>query len=117
MPGIAETIRDLRESMGWNQRKLALKADLSPATISRIENGKLHPEPETLRKLAAVLPVSYEYLMRVAGYVEAHDMDIYRFLRDHYGVPEERLPTIGEVLHSLTDRRVPLLRAVAAAAR
>ncbi|SHH32030.1 Helix-turn-helix [Thermosyntropha lipolytica DSM 11003] len=62
----------LREKQGFDsQRKLALAAKVSPATISRIEAGIQKAEPDTLKKLAPYLGVPLEVLMEKAGYLDS----------------------------------------------
>ena len=62
----------LREKRGFDsQRKLALAAKISPATISRVEAGIQKAEPETLKKLAPYLGVPLEILMKKAGYLDS----------------------------------------------
>lgn len=64
-------LSELREQAGYDsQRQLALAAKVNPATVSRIEAGTQHPEPDTLVKLAPALGVSPEVLMVAAGYLE-----------------------------------------------
>ncbi len=60
---------DLREKSGFeSQRQLAIAANVSPTTISRIEQGTQKAEPETLKKLSKYLKISYSDLMAKAGY-------------------------------------------------
>lgn len=61
----------IREESGFkSQRKLAEKSGISSATLSRIESGIQKPLPETLHTLSKYLNVTYEELMKKAGYVE-----------------------------------------------
>lgn len=61
---------NLRQKNGFkSQRKLALDAGISSATLSRIEAGTQKPQPETLEKLAPLLNVTYEELLEKAGYL------------------------------------------------
>lgn len=67
-------LENLRISKGYDsQRQLAIAAGLSPATISRIESNIQRAEPDTLKKLAPVLGVPYEDLMRAAGYLNSNE--------------------------------------------
>jgi len=60
----------LREQQGYtSQRQLYLASGVSNSTISRMEAGTQKPEPETLKKLAPFLGVSYEHLLKQAGYL------------------------------------------------
>ena len=55
---------------GYNSpRQFALKANISPSTISRIASGTQKAEPDTLAKMAPCLGITYEELMKKAGYI------------------------------------------------
>lgn len=70
----------IREASGYeSQRQLSLESKVSNATIARIENGSFIPKPETLEKLAPYLNVTYETLMKKAG-----------FLKSTYPLPQEQ---------------------------
>lgn len=61
----------IRERSGFrSQRQLALAAGVSPATLSRVEDGSQKIQPDTLRKIAPFLKdVTYDELMKKAGYL------------------------------------------------
>ena len=62
--GLAEKVRELRQKQGWNQATLAQKSDITQATISRIENGKVaQPKMGQLHKLANALGTTIDYLV------------------------------------------------------
>ena len=44
-----------RESFGWNKRELGQRADLHPARVGSIENGRVRPYPPELERLARAL--------------------------------------------------------------
>ena len=68
---IGQYIKELREKKDFSQRQLYLYSGVSNAEISKIEKGiRKKVPPETLKKLAPHLGVSYEELMRVAGYLK-----------------------------------------------
>lgn len=52
-----ERIRQLRNEKGLSQAKLAVMADMDPATLNRIEQGKANPNLKTIEKVAAALGV------------------------------------------------------------
>ena len=52
-----------RESKGWTQTELARRAKLAPATVSRIEAGKIYPGGNTVKALARALRVSVGWLL------------------------------------------------------
>ncbi|WP_199794816.1 transcriptional regulator [Paenibacillus faecalis] len=65
-------LKQLREERGWSINQLAKAAEVSGSQISRIENGlRGVPKPQTIRKIAEALDVSYEELMNQAGYLES----------------------------------------------
>ncbi len=47
MPPPGDTISDYLESLGWTQKDLALRTDLTPKTVSEICNGKAPISPRT----------------------------------------------------------------------
>jgi transcriptional regulator with XRE-family HTH domain len=65
--------RYLEEAYGRSgypsKRALSLKAGLSANALSTFIAQTARPEPETLRKLAPVLDVPEELLLRLAGYL------------------------------------------------
>ena len=64
-------IKNLREQNDLSQRELAERSGVSNAEISRLETGgRKKPSPMVLKSLAPYLGVSYEELMRQAGYFE-----------------------------------------------
>jgi transcriptional regulator with XRE-family HTH domain len=52
-----QRIRELREERGLTQVRLAVDADMNPATLNRIEQGKANPNLKTLERLAGALGV------------------------------------------------------------
>lgn len=56
-------LKTIRERQALNQRELAEKAGLTPATLSRIESGAQEPYMRTVRKLADALGVKPTDLM------------------------------------------------------
>ncbi|MCB1204775.1 MAG: helix-turn-helix transcriptional regulator [Verrucomicrobiae bacterium] len=55
---IARIFRDARLRAGWGVRDLGRRAELSPATISKIEKGEIALGPVTMRKLTAALSLN-----------------------------------------------------------
>ena len=53
-----------------SQRALAIACGISNATIARMENDEQKPMPRTLKTLSKYLDVTYEDLMRAAGYLD-----------------------------------------------
>jgi transcriptional regulator with XRE-family HTH domain len=52
-----QRIRELRAERGLTQVRLAVAADMNPATLNRIEQGKANPNIKTLERLAQALDV------------------------------------------------------------
>jgi len=61
-------LRMLRQERGWTQRRLAVRANLPEAEVSRIETGRLRPYRGQARRLARALGVQLEDL-----FPESHD--------------------------------------------
>jgi len=49
-----------RQRQGLSQQQMGFRAEISPSTISRIENGKIYPYPGWRKRLAKVLGWSEE---------------------------------------------------------
>lgn len=62
---IGKAIKELRKTQKFNQEELAIKAGITQAALSAIENG-VRPNPETLKNLSAALNVS-EALIYIMG--------------------------------------------------
>ena len=56
-------IRGLREEKGLTQVRLAVAADMNPATLNRIEMGKANPNLRTLERLADALDITVSRLL------------------------------------------------------
>src|SRR5215217_6854694 len=54
---IGDRLRRLRDERYLSQRELADKADVSPATVFKLEANRSEPHPRTIRKLAKALGV------------------------------------------------------------
>ena len=60
---LAEKVRSLRQKMGWTQSALAAHAELTQATVSRIEGGLVtQPRMEQLQKIAKALGTTIDHL-------------------------------------------------------
>ncbi|WP_393965228.1 helix-turn-helix domain-containing protein [Exiguobacterium sp. S22-S28] len=58
-----DRLRELRAQRGWQQDETASKFGMTPATLSRFENGKRQPDPSTLVLLADAFDVSADFLL------------------------------------------------------
>lgn len=54
---VGNNLKRLRTLSALTQEELAAKANLTPATVARIERNEAEPRPSTLRKLAGALEV------------------------------------------------------------
>ena len=61
---LGERVKELREKKGWNQKELAEASNITQATISRIEQGKVGQlKSEALKRLALALGATTDYLV------------------------------------------------------
>ncbi|MGG3665202.1 helix-turn-helix domain-containing protein [Bacillus gobiensis] len=65
---IGERIIKLREGKGWSQRELARRVNLNFAVMNRIEKGTRPLQDDEIIKIADVLEVSTDYLLRGESY-------------------------------------------------
>lgn len=70
---VGDRIRNTRIQKGMSQKELAEKLDITPQSIVQWENGARNPKPETLKKIAEALGVSY---WRLAGDSDDPNNDI-----------------------------------------
>ena len=61
---LGDKVRFARERLGLTTQMLAEKAGVSQPYISEIENGNKNPSAKTIMRLAAVLNVPGEFLLR-----------------------------------------------------
>ncbi len=63
MSSLGARLVALRTTRKLSQRNLAIKTNISNATISRIENGEVMPDANTLQTLASFFNVTTDYLL------------------------------------------------------
>ncbi len=61
---LGERIKEIRQSLGWTQDRLAQEAGVSKSFLSEIENDKASVSGEILLKIATALEASLDYLMK-----------------------------------------------------
>lgn len=66
-----KVLAGLRERAGMSQLDLAAAAGITQGTLSRIESGKLAPDVNTSRRLAAALALSHHEFVDLVG--KAHE--------------------------------------------
>ncbi len=77
MVEFGEKLRQLRKEKNLTQKQLADLVGLKNSVISFYEVGERVPSPEVIKKLAAVLHVSADYLLGLerAETVDLHGLD------------------------------------------
>lgn len=71
---LGQALRDARLANNQSLRDVerALEGEISNAYLSQLENGHAaRPSPQILHALSKVLPIPYERLMALAGYLKA----------------------------------------------
>lgn len=61
---LGERVRELRKERGWSQAELGVKIGTDAGRISRYEGGRITPSLDAVVRLADVLEVSVDYLVR-----------------------------------------------------
>jgi XRE family transcriptional regulator, regulator of sulfur utilization len=57
---IGSNIRRVRESLGWSQEKLAVRAQLSLNFIGNLERGKVNISIDSLSRIMSAMSVRFE---------------------------------------------------------
>ena len=63
---LGSRIADCREHLGWTQKALAERAELSVTFLSEVENDRRVPGTDALRRLADALDTTLDYLVKGA---------------------------------------------------
>ena len=111
-----EIIREARKSLHMTQAELADKLEVNRATLSKYENGEIIPPLKQLEKLADVLEISAEDLLRRK--VRASTIgDNIKHLRESHGMTQAELGQIAGVTDKAVstweaDLKVPRMGAV-----
>ena len=80
MKNFGETLRELRVAQNIGLREMAVKVDISPAYLSRIERGKERPpRPELIKSFAKILAADPDVLFRLSS---STDLEVVDFLRE-----------------------------------
>ena len=66
-----DALIEIRQRSGYTKAALAEAAHISPATLTRLENGERHPSPTVLRQLAEALQCPLHALLGPDEEVEA----------------------------------------------
>ncbi len=69
-------LKDVRKQRNLTLRAVEERTGISNAYLSQLENNKISfPSPKFLNKLATLYEVSYEQLMKLAGYPVSADKE------------------------------------------
>lgn len=63
---LAAAVQTARKAVGWSVRTLGERADLSPSTISAIENGRRDMTVKTAEQISKALNIEIEVLFGLA---------------------------------------------------
>jgi ribosome-binding protein aMBF1 (putative translation factor) len=64
--GMGRAITHLREKRGWDRHELAEKIEEDPASLEKVERGKVDADWATLRVIAHALDLPLDALMELA---------------------------------------------------
>lgn len=95
---IRSTITQEREDRGWTKKDLAVRSELDPATVSRLESGEQTAQLGLLEKLAAGFDMPFEELLVRCGVV-----------RPDYFI-DPRMALLGDESITDTEDRKALVR-------
>ena len=71
MEELSQALKDARSGSDLSLEAAGRAAKISPAYLHKLEAGRVRtPSPHVLRRLAAVLELSYPTLMELAGYLD-----------------------------------------------
>jgi transcriptional regulator with XRE-family HTH domain len=66
---LGQYLKHQRKNQNFTLRDVEQKTRISNAYLSQLENNKIfNPSPSVLHKLADCYEISYEYLLKLAGY-------------------------------------------------
>jgi transcriptional regulator with XRE-family HTH domain len=91
----AERLKSAREQRQLSQSQLAAKAALPPSSVSHFESGARKPSFDNLKRLAAALDISTDYLLGRADTPEGSGTagrlhrDIHKLSADNLKLAEE----------------------------
>jgi transcriptional regulator with XRE-family HTH domain len=67
---LGEAIWRIRDERGLEQADIAVKANVAPSQLSRLEHGKMNPSWGTIRRIAAALGLPMSELIARAEQIE-----------------------------------------------
>lgn len=111
---LAERIKDARKSKHYTQKDLADLINVKSTTVSGWELGRNEPSIDTLKKLAAKLEVSFDWLAGVeneSAQQKSNDALTWTDLGMPYGgkIPDELKQTYADLAESYFKRHPEML--------
>ncbi len=102
---LLSNIRSARESMNIKQEYIAEKLGVSPATYSKVENGKVRLTAQRLQQIASIIGVSLLQLT-----VGKHDRQLNaNELKQELGCAKAQIAELHQVCTQQTEREKSLL--------
>lgn len=110
---IAQIVKDAREKASLTQTKLAEEADISLSFLSCIESGKRTPTKQVARKLAKVLGIPEQDLLKHCNkekvaigegkitYIPLQCLPIVEKLKK---VPTDQLPQVDQAISEILEQ-------------
>ena len=101
-----EAMRSIRKSKGMTMKELGEKVGVAEVTISFYENGKREPSLEVLCKIADVLDVSLDLLVRGKEKDRPEGRSLDSLMKEYRSKSEEELQYMMVVLQAaIADKR------------
>lgn len=103
----AERLKAARLVRDWTQAELAARAELPPTSIAHFESGSRKPSFDTLRRLAAALDVTTDYLLARSDdpAISQSDDPLYRHASKLTGADRQLAAEFLEILAARSSAR------------
>jgi transcriptional regulator with XRE-family HTH domain len=99
-----ERLRQAREENNLTQAELGEKTGLPPSSISHFEKGPRKPSFDNLRRLAAALHVTTDYLLGRTNSTEEH-VQVKILLRKAANLDNTQLKIVNDMIDALTKAK------------
>lgn len=103
--GFGENLRRARKSSGLSQEQLAVKADISPVTLSKLENGRSVPTLQAFVRLAQALSTTPNDLLAWHEPTKQADPDLAAIVGGLDGLSTEWRKALGRVVTLAAGKR------------
>lgn len=95
-----ERIKQARKQAGLRQNELARRIEVSPPTLSQVENSKRQPSLELLRRISSELQVDINDLAAVPQPVQQTSLkDVEQAIRSYRGISPNAKSVLVELLN------------------